>query len=222
LSKIYIFNDNFDFWRTFIFLTKIWIFDDNFNFWRTFHFLAKIWILTKILIQRSWFEKSVVKFCTEVWTVLKNGVVNLGVPNLNEYFFIKKHKNLVATFGFFTISWIFGEYLDFWPTIEFLTKIFIFDEHFNFWRKFGLLTKIWIFDQIWIFYENLCLWRQFGFLTKICVFDENLCFWRTFGFLTKISSFAKSFRGQILYRSLPLLKNGVPDSGVPNLNEYFY
>ena len=42
LTKILIFDQNFDFWPEFRFLTKIPIFDQNFDFWPKFRFLTKI------------------------------------------------------------------------------------------------------------------------------------------------------------------------------------
>ena len=44
LTKILIFDQNFDFWPKFRFLTKILIFDQNFDFWPKFWFRPKIWI----------------------------------------------------------------------------------------------------------------------------------------------------------------------------------
>jgi len=44
LTKISIFDQNFDFWSKFGFLTKISIFDQNFYIWPKFRFLIKIWI----------------------------------------------------------------------------------------------------------------------------------------------------------------------------------
>jgi len=44
LAKIWIFDENLDFWPKFGFLTKLWIFDQNLDFWPNFGSLIKIWI----------------------------------------------------------------------------------------------------------------------------------------------------------------------------------
>ena len=120
LTKVLIFDENFDFWRKFWFLTKVLIFDKNCDFWRTFLFLTIFFdFWPNFLI----FDKTILLLTKK------------SIAHQNFYFWLK-------------IS-IFDENFDFWPKfrlwrkIRFLAKLQIYTT----FLKQNYCAKIWIFGQ---------------------------------------------------------------------------
>jgi len=63
--KFLTFDENFDFWRKFLFLRKIFIFEENFDFGRNFWFLTKIFIFDENY--HLWVWKMFIK-----WNIFRN------------------------------------------------------------------------------------------------------------------------------------------------------
>ena len=98
--NISIFDQNFNFWPEFQFLTEISIFDQN------FHFLPKFWFLTEISIFYRNFDFWLkFRFFTEILIFYRN------------FDFLPK-------FRFFTEISIFYRNFDFWPKVRFLIDYF--------------------------------------------------------------------------------------------------
>jgi len=138
LPNISIFDQKFDFWPKFRFLTKISIFDETFDFWPKFRFLTKIsifdqnfdfWPKFRFFTKRSIFDQNF-----DFWPKFRF-LTKISIFD-QKFDFWRKVR-------FVTKIWIFDQNFDFWPTF-----VFFVDQFFYFWRKFRFLTKITIFDRI--------------------------------------------------------------------------
>ena len=139
MTKISIFDQNFDFWPKFRFLTKILIFDQNFDFWPKFQFLTKI----SIFVQNFW---SKFRFLTKIFDFYQNFRF---LPKLSIF---DQDFDFWPTFSIFDQNFRFvTKIFDFWP------KFSIFDQ--NFW----FLTKIFDFWPKFRFWPNLNFWLNFNF-----------------------------------------------------------
>ena len=129
LTKITMFDENFDFWRKNRFLTKISIFCQNFDFWR------KFWFLTKILIFDENFD-----FWRKFWFLTKILIFDENFPWISSGFiysyFVVNTGPVILEHFFGTLFWIFSVYaatgsrpklLNSWKYIK---KI-----HENSWKK---------------------------------------------------------------------------------------
>jgi len=116
-SKHRFFDEIFDFWPNFRFLTKSSIVDQNFYVWPKFLFLTKIFIF----FQKFFFLPKFL-FFTKIFIFDQN------------FYFLPK-------FLFLTKISIFDQNFYFWPNVLFLEQNFHFWQNFCFWTKFHFLGK---------------------------------------------------------------------------------
>ena len=127
-----IFDQNFDFWPKFRFLTKIpiftkiAIFDLNFDFERNFDYWPKFRSLTKISIFDQNFD-----FLTKISLLTK-----ISIFDQNFDFWPK--------FRFFDQNFAFDQNFDFWPKFRFLNFLFqLYRIGINYFIVFMVVCPIW-------------------------------------------------------------------------------
>jgi len=110
LSKIWIFEQNLDFWAKFGFLSKIWIFEQNLDFWAKFGFLSKSWI----------FDPNF-----DFWATFRFlASISIFDPNLNFW----PNYRFFAKFSILINIKIFQQNFDVWPNLDFWPKIFLVEQ----------------------------------------------------------------------------------------------
>jgi len=147
-----------------------------------------------------------VKFCTEVWTFLKNGVIVKlrDFSSLNEVYYFYIQPDLILNASDRTVysdlpkdrqNEINTQYemerIELYNTLRLvLTPCLaysLFDHVSIDDQNFDFLTKISIFGQ------NFDFWPKFRLLTKISIFGQNFDWRSKFQFLTKFSIFDQIF-----------------------------
>jgi len=138
LTKIWIFDQNLNFWQKFWFLTTISFFDQNFDFWPQFQFLAKISTSIKGCEITEYWNSAIYDFESHNL----RGDLKTDLESVNQnfliYFFLEIQKyyschHLFHSLEHFVkkdVSVRSKENLDFW-------SIFcIFEQNYNFYLTF--------------------------------------------------------------------------------------
>ena len=192
-----------DIWRKFIFFAKIWIFDETFDFWPKFGFLTNFWQNISIFQhvyfwQKCWFFNIFILdkrfhftpkfrwkfgFLTTFFIFDKNSFFFLIFNQIFDiWYFPWKATIMQWTWNpiqtcfpiYFALSKILNQMIIF--DSYFLPKIsFLFYFHFCF-PKFGFSTKSWIFENIWILVKIWILIRtSINWIIAIVHHNFNFC-----------------------------------------------
>ena len=145
LSKISIFEENFNFWP------RISIFEQNVDFWAKFWFYSKIWILKKNL---------------DFWAKCRF---------LSKILILQQNLDFTEKFWFLIKFSIFEQNDDFLAKFWFLSKFSIFEQNVDFWVKFWFYSKICIFQQNFpVLTTNSVFHLHFGFRPKFQFMAKKL------------------------------------------------